>query len=428
MFNLAALIRRDTDKLAHMITQEQGKTLPDARGDVFRGLQVVEHAASVPTLQMGEHLPVATDMDTYTIRQPLGVTAGICPFNFPAMIPLWMFPMSTAVGNTMVLKPSERDPGAAVHLAKLAMEAGLPKGVLNLVHGTHDTVNFMCDHPSIKAISFVGGDRAGRHIFARGTANGKRVQANTAAKNHGVIVPDCNVNSTLNSIVGAAFGAAGQRCMALPVLIFIGDSAKLIPELVQRASKLTVNGGLEPDTDVGPMISAQALARAEQIISESEAMGAKVVLDGRGVSVPKYPKGWFLAHHHPKRNSRHALLQGGDLCACPRDHDGQDARRAIDIINANPYGNGTAVFTNNGAAARKFANEIDVGQVGINVPIPVPLPMFAFTGSRGSIAGDINFYGKSGVQFYTQIKTVTALWKAEDAVSTKAAVAMPTLK
>ncbi|KAI9218005.1 Aldehyde/histidinol dehydrogenase [Blastocladiella britannica] len=429
MMNLAALVKRDTDKLANMITLEQGKTVPDARGDVFRGLQVVEHAISVPSLQMGEHLPVATDMDTYSIRQPLGVTAGICPFNFPAMIPMWMFPLATALGNTMVLKPSERDPSAAVHLAALAHEAGLPKGVLNLVHGTHNTVNFLCDHPAIKAISFVGGDRAGKHIFARGTANGKRVQANLGAKNHGVVLPDCNANATLNSLVGAAFGAAGQRCMALPQILFVGDAKKHIPELVERARNLKVSSGFDPKADVGPLISPQALERAHRIIEESVAMGAKIVLDGRNPKVAKeFEKGYFLGPT--------IITNATPDMPCSKEEifapvlvtmEVASLEEAIETVNASPYGNGCAVFTNSGAAARKFVNEIDVGQVGINVPIPVPLPMFSFTGSRGSIAGDLNFYGKTGVQFYTGIKTVTALWKSEDAVGSKAAVVMPTL-
>ncbi|KAJ3375243.1 Methylmalonate-semialdehyde dehydrogenase [acylating] mitochondrial [Allomyces arbusculus] len=436
MLDLQALIRRDTELLAASITREQGKTLADARGDVFRGLQVVEHAAAMPTLQMGEHLPVATDMDTYTIRQPLGVTAGVCPFNFPAMIPLWMFPMATATGNTMVLKPSERDPSAAVHLVQLAHEAGLPNGAVNVIHGTHDAVNFVCDHPSIKAISFVGGDRAGKHIFARGTANGKRVQANLGAKNHAVILPDCNVNATLNALVGAAFGAAGQRCMALPVAIFVGKAREMIPELVERAKKLKVSAGCEPDTDVGPLISAAALQRAESIVSESEKLGARVVLDGRGIKVDKYPNGHFLGPTIVVQPAAKSLAETTQLPCYTEEIfapvltilEADTLDQALELINANKYGNGTAVFTNSGAAARKFAMEVDVGQVGINVPIPVPLPMFAFTGSRGSIQGDINFYGKSGVNFYTQIKTVTALWKAEDAVSSQANVVMPTMK
>ncbi|KAL7749166.1 Methylmalonate-semialdehyde dehydrogenase [acylating], mitochondrial [Sorochytrium milnesiophthora] len=432
MMRLAALIKdnKNMDRLARSIVQEQGKTYVDAKGDVFRGLQVVEHAAAIPTLQMGEYLPVATDMDTFSIREPLGVTAGICPFNFPAMIPLWMFPMATATGNTMVLKPSEKDPGASIILAELAMEAGLPKGVLNIVHGAHDTVNFMCDNPLIKAISFVGGDRAGHHIFARGTANGKRVQANLGAKNHAVVMPDCNVNHTINALVGAGFGAAGQRCMALSKILFVGEAQELIPELVERSRALVVNQGMEPDADLGPVISQDALKRAHRLIQSAEDQGAKVLLDGRNVKVANYPKGNFLGPTVIDRVTPDMDCYKEEIFApvlLTSEIDTLD--NAIEFVNKNPYGNGTALFTQSGAAARKFINAIDVGQVGINVPIPVPLPMFSFTGSRGSIRGDLNFYGKTGVQFFTSIKTVTTLWKSEDANSaSKAHVNMPTMK
>lgn len=266
MFNLQHLIRENMDDLAASITLEQGKTIPDAKGDVLRGLQVVEQACGIPTSLMGEKLSVSTDMDTYNIREPLGVVAGIAPFNFPAMIPLWMFPLAAACGNTVILKPSERDPGCTMLLTKLAEEAGLPKGVLNVVHGGVPTVNFMCDDAHIKAISFVGSDNAGKYIYERGSANGKRVQANLGAKNHGVIMGDANKNHTLNQLVGAAFGAAGQRCMALSTAVFVGQSKEWLPELVERAQKLKVTSGFEKDADLGPMISPEALARAEHLI------------------------------------------------------------------------------------------------------------------------------------------------------------------
>ena len=379
---------------------------------------------------MGETLgPVARDLDITSWRSPLGVVAGITPFNFPAMIPLWMFPLAIACGNSFVLKPSEVNPGAAMLLSDLAHEVGFPNGLLNVIHGTHDAVNFICDDPDIKAVSFVGGDRAGRHIFARATALGKRVQANTAAKNHGVVLPDANKNHTLSAIVGAAFGAAGQRCMALPTLVFVGSAREWVPDLLDMAAKLRVNGGFEPDTDLGPLISPAALARAEGIIQKSVEQGAKLMLDGRGVKVAKYPKGNFLGPTILTDVTTDMACYQEEIFApvlvCSFVDTLDDA---IDMINRNPYGNGTALFTNSGAAARKFQHEIDVCQVGINVPIPVPLPMFAFTGSRGSIRGDINFYGKSGVQFYTQIKTVTALWSAADADVAKAATSMPTMR
>lgn len=285
-FNFQALIREHTDELAMSITTEQGKTLPDAKGDIFRGLEVVETACSVGSSLMGETLEnLARGLDTYSYKQPLGVTAGICPFNFPAMIPLWMFPLATACGNTMILKPSERDPGATMILARLAQKAGLPNGVLQVVHGAHDTVNFICDAPSVKAISFVGGNEAGKYIFDRGTKNGKRVQSNLGAKNHATVLPDADKEATLNALVGAAFGAAGQRCMALSTVVFVGESVKWLPELVERVKKLQIGPGHLSTTDVGPLISVQALKRVETLIQQGIDDGATILLDGRGVKV-----------------------------------------------------------------------------------------------------------------------------------------------
>ncbi|CAG8484024.1 10471_t:CDS:10 [Ambispora gerdemannii] len=431
MLDLQLLIRQNTDKLARSITEEQGKTFPDAKGDVFRGLQVVENACNIPSSFMGEQLEVATDMDTFTVRQPLGVTAGICPFNFPAMIPLWMFPLSIAAGNTMIIKPSERDPGAMMLLAELAAEAGVPKGVLNVVHGSVDTVNFICDNEHIKAISFVGSDAAGKYIHARGSANGKRVQANLGAKNHGVILPDANKNHALNQLTGAAFGAAGQRCMALSTTVFVGEAQEWLPELAERAKKLKVTGGFEPDADLGPLISPQAKERVEGLIQSGVDQGAELVLDGRNPTVPeKYKNGNFvgptiLANVKTHMECYKQEIFGPVLVCLSVD----TLDEAIELINKNPYGNGTAIFTNSGSNARYFNQNIDVGQVGaVNTPIPVPLPMFSFTGSRGSIQGDVYFYGKSGLQFYTQTKTITSLWRREDVASSRAAVNMPTMR
>lgn len=430
MFELQALVRQHSDKIAESITAEQGKTLPDAKGDVFRGLQVVEHSCSIPTLLMGENLPVSKDMDTYSIRQPLGVVGGIMPFNFPAMIPLWVFPLAIACGNSCIIKPSERDPGAMMMLAKLAEQAGVPKGVLNVVHGGVDTVNAICDDKYIKAISFVGSDQAGKYIFRRGTDNGKRVQANLGAKNHGVVMPDANKNYTLNQLVGAAFGAAGQRCMALPAVVFVGESKEWIPEFVERARALKVSGGVDPSADVGPLTTCESKVRVERLIQSGIDQGAKLLLDGRNCAVPKGFEGGnfvgptILAGVKPHMECYKEEIFGPVL----QIMEAETLDEAIELINNNPYGNGTAIFTNSGSVARKFETEIDVGQVGINVPIPVPLPMFSFTGSRGSIQGDLNFYGKTGVQFYTGLKTVTSLWRSEDAVSTQAAVNMPTIR
>jgi malonate-semialdehyde dehydrogenase (acetylating)/methylmalonate-semialdehyde dehydrogenase len=428
MLKLQALIRGEMKTLAKSITEEQGKTLVDAEGDVTRGLEVVEHACSMPTLMMGETTDnIARNMDCYSFRQPLGVTAGICPFNFPAMIPLWMFPMATTTGNTHILKPSERAPGATMILAELALQAGMPPGVLNVIHGTHDAVNFICKNPDIKAISFVGSNSAGEYIHATGSAHGKRVQANLGAKNHGVILPDANKEQTLNALAGAAFGAAGQRCMALSTLIFVGESKHWIPELVERAKKLRVGAGMDPKSDVGPVVSLQAKERIERLIAGGVRDGAKLLLDGRGVKVEGYPRGNFvgptvLAGVTPSMECYREEIFGPVVVIL----EAPTMEAAMDIINANPWGNGTALFTRDGAKARHFQRDIDVGQVGINVPIPVPLPFFSFTGSRGSIRGDINFYGKAGVQFYTQIKTVTSNWVDTD-VNTGVQTTMPVM-
>lgn len=417
MLKLQQLIRDNWDELARLVTQEQGKTFQDARGDVFRGLEVVEAAAGIAPLLMGETVEnVAAGIDCYSYRQPLGVCAGICPFNFPAMVPLWLFPMAVTAGNTFVLKPSERDPGAAMALADLAQQAGLPKGVLNVVHGTHDVVNAILDHPDVRAVSFVGSDAAGRHVYSRGAASGKRVQSNMGAKNHAVVMPDADVDATVKAIAGAAFGAAGQRCMAISAAVFVGGFERWKEPLLQAARSLKVDGGFEPGADVGPMISKEAKARAESIIQKSVDQGAKLLLDGRGVVVPKYPRGNFLGP---------TLLGGvtpgmacwdeeifGPVLVCL---EAPDLDSAIELVNSNEHGNGTAIFTHSGAAARKFQHEIGAGMVGINVPIPVPLPFFSFTGWRGSFAGDLHMYGRAGVQFYTQPKTVTAKWSMPSA-------------
>ncbi|KAG0166344.1 Methylmalonate-semialdehyde dehydrogenase [acylating] mitochondrial [Apophysomyces sp. BC1034] len=428
MMNLQLLIRQNQDKIAENIVLEQGKTFVDAKGDVFRGLQVVEQACALTSHLMGEKLTVAKDMETYMYREPLGVVGGICPFNFPAMIPLWMFPLAIAAGNSIVMKPSERDPGAMMMLAELAAQAGVPKGVLNVVHGSVDCVNHICDDERIKAISFVGSDKAGQHIYSRGNANGKRVQANLGAKNHAVILPDANKQATLNAVAGAAFGAAGQRCMALSTLVLVGESKDWLPELAERAKQLKVGYGMDPETDVGPVISVQSKERVERLVQSGVDEGANLLLDGRGVVVKGYEKGNFVGPtilSDVKANMecyREEIFGPVLVCLTVDTID-----EAIELINKNPYGNGTAVFTNSGPNARKFEHEIDVGQVGINVPIPVPVPPFSFTGSRGSILGDMNFYGKSGLLFYTKPKTVTALWKESDADHTRSAVSMPTM-
>lgn len=411
------LIRENMKELAAMLTAEQGKTLPDAEGDVFRGLEVVEHAAGIGNLQLGELANnVANGVDTYTLLQPLGVCAGITPFNFPAMIPLWMFPMAIATGNTFVLKPSEQDPMVTMRLVELALEAGIPAGVLNVVHGGEDAVNALCDHPVIKAVSFVGSTKVGTHVYNRASLAGKRVQCMMGAKNHAIIMPDANKEQTLDALAGAAFGAAGQRCMALSVAILVGEAQQWVEELADRARKLKVNAGTEAGADLGPLISCAARERVEGLIASGEEDGATLVLDGRKPSVPGYEKGNFVGPTifsgvKPGMRIYDQEIFGPVLCLVAA----KDLDEAIEFINANANGNGTAIFTRSGAAARRFQDDIDVGQVGINVPIPVPVPMFSFTGSRASKLGDLGPYGKQVVMFYTQTKTVTARWFDEGA-------------
>jgi len=412
------LIRENMQELAAILTAEQGKTLPDAEGDVFRGLEVVEHAAAIGNLQLGELANnVASGVDTYTLLQPLGVCAGITPFNFPAMIPLWMFPMAIATGNTFVLKPSEQDPMVTMRLVELALEAGIPKGVLNVVHGGEEVVNAICDHADIKAVSFVGSTRVGTHVYQRATMAGKRAQCMMGAKNHAVVLPDANKEQTLNAMVGAAFGAAGQRCMAASTAVLVGDAQAWIPDLVAKAKTLKVNAGAEGGTDVGPLISCAARDRVEALIASGIEQGAKLDLDGRQPKVAGYENGNFVAPTifsgvKPGMRIYDEEIFGPVLVILAAD----SLEEAIDIVNANPNGNGTAVFTQSGAAARKFQEDIDVGQVGINLPIPVPVPLFSFTGSRASKLGDLGPYGKQVVMFYTQTKTVTQRWFDDDSL------------
>lgn len=412
------LIRENMQELAALLSAEQGKTLPDAEGDVFRGLEVVEHAANIGSLQLGELANnVAGGVDTYTLNQPLGVCAGITPFNFPAMIPLWMFPMAIATGNTFVLKPSEQDPMVTMRLAELALQAGIPAGVLNVIHGGADAVNLLCDHPDIKAVSFVGSTKVGTHVYERASLSGKRAQCMMGAKNHAIVLPDAHKQQTLANLVGACFGAAGQRCMALSVVILVGEAQTWLPELVEKARTLKVGAGSEPGTDVGPLISRTARARVEELIGRGVAEGAELLLDGRNPQVPGYADGNFVAPTIFSGVTREMTIYREEIFGpvlCVMQAATMD--EAIAIINANPNGNGTAIFTRSGAAARHFQEEIDVGQVGINVPIPVPVPIFSFTGSRASKLGDLGPYGKQVVQFYTQTKTVTARWFDEDEV------------
>ncbi|MCH7392124.1 CoA-acylating methylmalonate-semialdehyde dehydrogenase [Acinetobacter dispersus] len=412
MLKLQDLIRANMKEIAQVLTAEQGKTLADAEGDIQRGLEVVEHACSVGTLQMGEYVEgVARGVDTYTLQQPLGVCAGITPFNFPAMIPLWMFPMAIVCGNTFVLKPSEQDPLSTMMLVELAIQAGIPAGVLNVVHGGKEVVDRLCTHADIKAISFVGSTAVGTHVYNLAGQHGKRVQSMMGAKNHVAVMPDANKEQTLNALVGAAFGAAGQRCMALSVAVMVGESKHWIAELVEKAKTLTVNAGHEPNTDIGPVISKRAKARVLDLINSGVEQGAELLLDGRDVQVHGYESGNFVGAtifsgvNTDMRIYKEEIFGPVLAIICV-----DTLEEAIALINANPFGNGVGLFTQSGAIARTFQNLIDIGQVGINIPIPVPVPFFSFTGSRGSKLGDLGPYGKQAVQFYTQTKTITSRW------------------
>ena len=412
MLKLQDLIRQNAKAIAQVLTAEQGKTLADAEGDIQRGLEVVEHACSIGTLQMGEYVEgVARGVDTYTLQQPLGVCAGITPFNFPAMIPLWMFPMAIVCGNTFVLKPSEQDPLSTMMLVELALEAGVPAGVLNVVHGGKEVVDKLCTHTDIKAISFVGSTAVGTHVYNLAGQHGKRVQSMMGAKNHVVVMPDANKEQTLNALVGAAFGAAGQRCMALSVAVMVGESKQWVDELVEKTKTLKVNAGHEPNTDVGPVISQKAKARVLDLINSGVEQGAELLLDGRDVQVKNYEQGNFVGptvFNGVKTDMRiyKEEVFGPVLAIMHVD----TLEEAIELINANPFGNGVGLFTQSGMTARTFQHNIDIGQVGINIPIPVPVPFFSFTGSRGSKLGDLGPYGKQAVQFYTQTKTITSRW------------------
>ncbi|EGH71524.1 CoA-acylating methylmalonate-semialdehyde dehydrogenase [Pseudomonas syringae] len=419
MLKLQALIREHSTRIAEVLSAEQGKTIADAEGDIFRGLEVVEHACSIGTLQMGEFAEnVAGGVDTYTLRQPIGVCAGITPFNFPAMIPLWMFPMAIACGNTFVLKPSEQDPMSTMLLVELAIEAGVPAGVLNVVHGGREVVDAICTHKDIKAISFVGSTAVGTHVYNLAGQHGKRVQSMMGAKNHAVVLPDANRQQALNALVGAGFGAAGQRCMATSVVVLVGAAKQWLPDIKALALKLKVNAGSEAGTDIGPVISKKAKQRILDLIETGIKEGAKLELDGRDIKVPGFEEGNFIGP---------TLFSGvtTDMQIYTQEIFGpvlvvlevETLDDAIALVNANPFGNGVGLFTQSGAAARKFQSEIDIGQVGINIPIPVPVPYFSFTGSRGSKLGDLGPYGKQVVQFYTQTKTITSRWFDDQSVN-----------
>lgn len=411
-----ALVKQHHDEIATILSKENGKTFADAQGDVWRGIEVIEHACNIPSLMMGETVEnVARKIDGYSYIQPMGVFAGITPFNFPAMIPLWMFPMAIACGNTFILKPSEQDPMTPMRLAELFHEAGFPKGLLNVVHGGKEQVDFLLTNPDIKGVSFVGSVPVGAHVYRTATQHLKRVQSFVGAKNHMIVMPDANKSQVINNLVGASCGAAGQRCMAISTVVFVGESQKWLPELKEAMSKVRPGAWDDAEAGYGPVINPAAKARIENFISTAEKEGAKLLLDGRGYKHPTLSKGNFIgptliSDVTPEMTVYKEEIFGPVLLTMKA----ATLEEGIAIINKNEYGNGTSIFTSSGAAARKFQHEIEVGQVGINIPIPVPLPFFSFTGWRGSFYGDQHAYGKQAVRFYTETKTVTARWFEDD--------------
>lgn len=436
MFAFKALVESHLDELAHLLAAEHGKITADARGDIQRGLEVIEFSCGIPHLLKGEYTQGAgPGIDVYSMRQPLGVVAGITPFNFPAMIPMWMFGPAIACGNAFILKPSERDPSVPLRLGQLMLEAGLPAGILQVVHGDKEAVDAILDDPHIKAISFVGSSDIAHYVYSRGTANAKRVQAMGGAKNHAIVLPDADLDQTVNDLVGAAFGSAGERCMALPVVVPVGDAtaealrARLIPEI----RKLRLGTSHDPQSHYGPVVSAAHKARIENYIQMGVDEGAELVVDGRGQSLQGHENGFFIGpsffdHVQPTARSYHEEIFGPVLQMVRAS----SFEAALDLPSKHQYGNGVAIFTRNGPAAREFAARVDVGMVGINVPIPVPVAYHTFGGWKRSAFGDSNVHGPEGVRFYTKIKTVTQRWPSinpdENGEVSDSAFIIPTMK
>ena len=406
------LMQANQKDIARLITEEHGKTLPDALGSVQRGIEVVEFACGIPQLLKGEYSEnVGTAVDTHTVRQPVGVCAGITPFNFPAMVPLWMFPMAIACGNTFILKPSEKVPSASIRMAQLFKEAGLPDGVFNVVHGDKAAVDAILAHPGINAVSFVGSTPIARHIYETCAKNGKRVQALGGAKNHAVVLPDADLEFAADALIGAAYGSAGERCMAISAVVAVGAAADpLVKLLEKKARAIRIGPGDQDGMDMGPLVTGQHRDKVASYIEKGKAEGAKAVLDG---AIPPVKEGFFLGtslfdHVKPEMSVYKDEIFGPVLVVV-RVKSLEDA---IALINRNPYANGTAIFTESGGAARRFENEVQVGMVGINVPIPVPVAYHSFGGWKRSLFGDHAIYGPEGVRFYTRLKTVTTRWPA----------------
>lgn len=414
LFKYKTLLEEHTDELAKLVTQEHGKTLSDARSSVQRGIDVVEFVCGIPHLLKGSYSEeVATDIDSYSIRQPLGVCVGITPFNFPAMIPLWMFPMAIACGNTFVLKPSEKDPSCSIRLVELAKEAGMPDGVINVVQGDKEAVELLLAHPDVKAISFVGSTPIAEYVYKTATTHGKRAQAFGGAKNHGVVMPDADLDQTADALVGAAYGSAGERCMAISVAVVVGDKLadELVKKILPRVQKLKIGSGLEADVEMGPLVTQAHWERVKSYIDLGVKEGAKLTIDGRDYKPKGLEQGFFIGaslfdHVKPEMRVYKEEIFGPVLSIVRVP----DLNAALKLVNEHEYGNGTAIFTRDGNAARTFANKVQVGMVGVNIPIPVPVAYHSFGGWKRSLFGDIHMHGNEGVQFYTKLKTITQRW------------------
>jgi malonate-semialdehyde dehydrogenase (acetylating) / methylmalonate-semialdehyde dehydrogenase len=413
MFAMRDLIERHLDELSEMIADEHGKVFSDAKGEVTRGMEVVEYACGIPTLLKGEYSEqVSTDVDAYSFRQPLGVVAGITPFNFPAMVPMWMHPIAIATGNTFILKPSERDPSASNLIARLYAEAGLPAGVFNVVHGDKVAVDTILDHPDIAAVSFVGSTPIARYVHQRASDKGKRVQALGGAKNHAVVLPDANIEFAANHITAAGYGSAGERCMAISAVIAVGDAGDaLVENLKRKAGEITVGPGRDAKSEMGPVVTPEARDRIVGYVDRGEQAGATLVVDGRGLVVDNHENGFFVGpclfdHVTTDMDIYTDEIFGPVLVILRADSYAE----AIDLVNANPYGNGTAIFTSSGQAAKHFQRNVQVGMIGINVPIPVPMAFYSFGGWKDSLFGDTHVHGPEGIRFYTRAKAITSRW------------------
>jgi len=413
LFAFRDLVERHKEEIAAHLTREHGKVPSDALGEVQRGLEVIEFACGIPELIKGEFSEnVSTEVDVYSIRQPLGVVAGITPFNFPAMVPMWMYPIAIACGNTFVLKPSERDPSAAMFCAELLRQAGLPEGVFNVVHGDKVAVDRLLEHPDVAAVSFVGSTPIAKYIYETGTRHGKRVQALGGAKNHMIVLPDADMELAADAAVSAGYGSAGERCMAISVVVCVGNAAdQLLPKVKERIAKLHVGPGTDPASEMGPLITKQHLAKVRGYVDTGVGEGAELLVDGRGFRAAGHDDGFFLGPCLFDRVRPDMTIYKdeifGPVLGVVRAGDYDEA---IGLVNAGPYANGVAIFTNDGGAARKFQSEVQVGMVGVNVPIPVPMAYYSFGGWKASLFGDLHIYGKDGIHFYTRNKVITSRW------------------